>query len=133
MADFSTQEGIDAFKAAKEEQLAWALACGLPGLQSAITGRVYALTISTDAFYETVHIGQVPRDEIERVKSSENGKRVYRTAVVPEERRKRINRSIDLTDEQVTQILDRWSEGRSAVDLPFVLSVWGRDGVERTA
>lgn len=132
MADFSTPEGLAEFKAAKGEQLAWALACGLPGLQSVTTGRTFGLTMSTDEFYETVYIGQVPREEFSRERTKgKDGKPVYEIRLIPENKRKRGNRPIDLTDEQVTAILDRWAKGETALALPFVLSVWGRDGQER--
>lgn len=132
MADFSSQKGLAAFKVAKEEQLAWALASGLPGLQSAVTNRTYALTMSHNDFYETVLIGQVPRDQIEGVKGrDEKGKRTFTSSLVPEARKERKNKAIDLTDEQVVEILDLWSELRSCLSLPFVASVWGHDG-ERT-
>lgn len=131
MADFSTPEGLAAFAAEKQQQLAWALASGLPGLQSAATGRAFALTISTDDIYETVHIGQVPREEVERVKArGPDGKRIFTVAPAPEERKQLKNRAIDLTDEQVVAILDRWSENKSALGLPFVRSVWDRSGRE---
>jgi hypothetical protein len=40
--------------------------------------------------------------------------------------------AIDLSDEEIAQVVERWAAGRSAIDLPFVPCVWGRDGRPRT-
>jgi hypothetical protein len=55
------------------------------------------------------------------------------TVPLPEAKKPLNKRAVDLSDAQIDQIIAGWREGRSALDLPFVLAVYGQDGQPRTA
>lgn len=94
----------------------------IPGLQLVRYGErntTYMLTVSTPDFYESVMIGRLPYV-----------KPVPRRGAKSEEF-KEILPLIDLADEQIDAIIERWEMQRSALGLTGVGSVWGHDGRER--
>jgi hypothetical protein len=121
LTDQSTPAEIEAFKQQKWLQGKGAMAA-LAGVQFVATNSQFTITKSTDAFYESICIGQVPREEIFRDRKNNT------TYPLPEGRKQLRNRAIDLTDEDVLAIMGRWSRDESAVDLHAVVIAWGRDG-----
>ena len=101
----------------------------MPGLQLVRSrGRTqYMLACSTDGFYEGLLIGQLPEEHYVMTGSSLNPRR--RAAEIHEKPHDR--REIDLTDDQIDQILQRWAQGATALNLPFVDRVWNREGAPR--
>jgi hypothetical protein len=123
------------WKARKDAQ--WDRIAGtMPGLQLVTTregGNQYMLVCHRPAdeergvpeFYEGVVIGQLPLVVIERTRLP--GGRTGRKAMA--EHKKPIHkRGIDLSDEEIDQVLACWRVGRSALSLPFIAQVQGRDG-----
>ena len=117
---------VPAFKARKLAQ--WQRLSGvMPGLQLVQSGEMgtqFMLTISTDDIYESLIFGQLPHVMMETTGAGRNIKR----RPMPEARKPLDRRAIDLTDGELDQIIAAWREKQSALDLPFVLSVWDRAG-----
>lgn len=130
MADFNTLEGVADFHANKRAQGEAAMASGIRGVQFVHTGRSYALICSTDDFYEAVCIGQEPRPETETYRDPANRRQILQREL-PDSRKQLKNKAIDLTDEQIVDVLDKWASRQTAFDLPFVIAVWGIDGMAR--
>ena len=124
---------IPDWKAKKQAQ--WeSLKDSLPGLQLAASGpggTQYMLTCSAHdgSFYESVVFGQLPQVLLEEYGSKFN--RRYRA--VPEDKAPIDARSIDLSDQQIADVVACWAAGKSAIDLPFVAYVVGADGQCRPA
>lgn len=109
------------WKARKATQ--WERIAGmLPGLQLVKYGEAgssYMLTYSVENFYESILIGRLPQ----QVRRPARGPRPAETVIT--------ETLIDLTDDEIDAVLARWQTKRSVVDLPFVETVWGRDGQRR--
>lgn len=104
----------------------------LPGLQLAVSGlkgTQFMLTCSAHdgSFYDSVVFGQLPSIVIEEHGSKFN--RRYRE--VPEDRKPIDAKAIDLSDQQIADVIARWSAKASASGLPFVPYVVGADGKRR--
>ncbi len=104
----------------------------LPGLQLAVSGprgTQYMLTCSAHdgSFYESIVFGQLPQIVLEEYGSKFN--RRYRE--VPDDRAPIDARAIDLSDQQIADVIARWAAVASAADLPFVPYVVGADGKRR--
>lgn len=102
----------------------------MPGLQLIRSGPLqssFMLVCSTDDFYDGVMIGQLPQTQTEVVRRAPK----LQIRDVPERRKLIDRRSIDLSDSQISQIVAGWRNGCSALELPFVIAVWGRDGQVR--
>lgn len=90
----------------------------------------FMLVFSSDDFYEAVVFGQLPQVH----KVPKNPKRPvtrqsdWREAA--EHEKPRAKRRIDLSDGEIDQVLAKWRGGVTALGLPFVTSVWRRDGEE---
>lgn len=119
---------IPDWKAKKQAQ--WdAFKDAMPGLQLAVSGQKgtqYTIVCSPHdgSFYEAVVIGQLPQIVLEQYGSRLNPRmRDMADAKKPYDKK-----SINLTDNQVAQIIATWKEGRSALTLPFVEAVSGADG-----
>jgi hypothetical protein len=96
-----------------------------PGLQLVRNGRgrsTFMLVKSTEEFYEGVLIGQLPT---EKQAADQIGRRTHYRASREDEKLLK-HRTIDLDDDQINQILERWSRGQSAAGLVFVPRVFGR-------
>lgn len=97
-----------------------------PGLQIVRNGRgksTFMLVKSTDTFYEGVLIGQLPT---EKRAADQVGRRTHYRAAREDEKDIK-HRAIDLDDDQINQVLERWGRGKSASGLSFVPRVFGRD------
>lgn len=123
-----TDAAIPAWKEAKDAQ--WAtVQAAMPGLQLMVSGQKgtqYTIVCSPHdgSFYEAVVIGQLPQIVLEQYGSRLNPRmRDMADAKKPYDKK-----PIDLTDNQVAQIIATWKEGRSALTLPFVEAVSGADG-----
>jgi hypothetical protein len=99
---------------------------GLQLARSGEAGTEFVLTCSTHdgAFYESTVFGALPQVVLEPYGSARNPR--YRD--VPEARKPIDKRAIDLTDDQIDQVLALWEKKQSAFSLDFVTSVWGPDG-----
>lgn len=100
------------------------IAGSIPGLQFVRFGEqqtTHMLTCSTEAFYESVLFGRLPTVERRPARGVREARMIVAEPL------------IDLTDEEIDELLSRWASGRSALELSFVPSVWGRDGRERKA
>lgn len=121
---------IAEFKARKVAQ--WERVAGvMPGLQfvaSGERGTQFMIVRSTDSFYEGVVIGQLPHVVMETFGSPANPRR----RAMPDAKKPLGKRAVDLTDDEIDQVLARWRVGQSAWNLPFVLAVFGLDGLPRT-
>jgi len=124
-----TQAAIPAFLAKKRAQ--WErVKDAIHGLQFAQSGEgggpqfVLACSTHDGAFYESLVIGQLPQVVLEPYGSPRNPR--YRPA--PESRKPLDKRAVDLSDDQIDQILALWDKAQSAFSLDFVASVWGPDG-----
>ena len=93
----------------------------LPHLQLIQAGdhAQFMLVYSTEEFYEGIVIGQLPRIQI-----------AGKGRIVPEAQRRAENQRIDLSDDQIDAVLVYWEDGKSALELPFIKSVWNREGRE---
>jgi hypothetical protein len=80
-------------------------------------------------FYEGIVIGRLPQVVYAHTKGRVG--QIISTPL-PEHLKPLKKRGVDLKDEEIDQVLACWKEGRSALDLPFVSAVWGRDGKIRT-
>ena len=87
----------------------------------------FMLVHSTEDFYEGVVIGQLPQVQLQLVGPPGRQEKKH----VPEKKKDPSRRSIDLSDEQIDQVLERWAGGDTALDLPFVECVWDRQGQEQ--
>ena len=119
---------IPAWKEKKDAQWA-AIKDAMPGLQlmtAGDRGTHYTLVCSAldDSFYEAVVFGQLPQVVLEEYGSRLN--RRYRD--VPEDKKPLDKRAIDLSDDQIAQIIAAWRAGASAMSLPFVMAVGTVDG-----
>jgi hypothetical protein len=76
-------------------------------------------------FYEGIVYGRLPQ-VVNEVKRGHAGQRI--SVPVPEHRKPLTKRGVDLKDQEIDAVLACWKAGRSALDLPFVEAVWGRDG-----
>ncbi len=118
---------LAAFKARKKAQGESAMAA-LPGVSMVMSGErgsQFVISIASDDIAEAVCIGQLPHIHFELVGSAKNP--VRRAA--PNERKPAEKRAIDLTDDQINAVLDRWRAGQSAASLeflPFVFDGTGR-------
>jgi hypothetical protein len=86
----------------------------------------FMLVHSSDDFYEGIVIGQLPQEQFHLTGPATKRERVQ----VAEKKKHPKRRSIDLSDEQIDLVLERWAEGDTALDLPFVDRVWCKDGKE---
>lgn len=121
-----TQEAIADSLEFQERKIAQWQKFAAPGLQlvRAANKTQWMLIYSVPEFYEGVVIGQLERRETE-VKMVARKK----TAVdLPNNKKSIEKRGIDLSDDQVAKIVERWKAGKSAKSLKFVSCVWGRDG-----
>ena len=109
----------------------------MPGLQlvrrrkTGTTTLVYhrPATETEAEFYESVLIGRLPRVMHKVV----GGPARQAVRVELAEHEKPLNRrAVDLTDQHIDRIIARWKAGKSALDLPYVLAVWGRDAKMQT-
>jgi hypothetical protein len=107
---------------------------GVAGLQLARHGEqrsTFMLTISTDDFYESVifgqlpHVVKIPKSKTRRPEKPED----WRDA--KEDEKPREKRRIDFSNSQLGSVLALWGQGKSALELGFIASVWGVDGLER--
>jgi len=119
------------------------IAGAMPGLQLVATrkkGSSYMLVCSrtqgpdldgdgAPGFYEGIVIGRRPQLVYEQ-KKGRAGQNI--SIPMPEHRKPIEKRGVDLSDEEIDQVLAAWKVGRSALGLPFVSAVWGRDGQMRT-
>jgi hypothetical protein len=136
-----TQAAIPAWNLRKQAQ--WErIASAMPGLQlvtSGEKGSSYMLVCSqtrgpdfdhdgAPGFYEGVVFGRLPQVIVEH-KKGRAGQRI--SVPVPEHKKPIEKRAIDLRDGAIDEIVEGWKAGRSALELPFVLAVWGRDGKMR--
>lgn len=106
-------------KAAQWERIAKAL----PGLQLALTGgHEVMLTYSPhdDSFYESVIIGQLQKVLLEQYGSRLNP--MWRD--MADDKKPFSHKRIDLTDDQIDQVIEQWRAGKSALELPFVEAVY---------
>jgi hypothetical protein len=132
------QARIPGWKARKNGQ--WErIAFAMPGLQlvtSGEKGNRYMLVCSQTrgpdldhdgcpGFYEGVLIGALPQ-LVHEFKRGRAGQQIK--VEVPEEKKPIEKRAVDLSDDQIDEIVEGWKAGRSALELSFVLAVWGRDG-----
>lgn len=99
---------------------------GLQLAQSGESGTEFMLTRSTHdgSFYEGLVFGQLPQVLLEAYGSPQRPR--YRD--VPEAKKPIDKRPIDLTDDQIDQVLALWDKQQSAFSLDFVVSVWGPGG-----
>lgn len=133
-----TQALIPAWNARKQAQ--WErIASAMPGLQlvtSGEKGSTYMLVCSqtrgpdldhdgAPGFYEGVVIGRLPQLVYE-FKRGRAGQQIK--VEVPEHEKPIQKRAVDLSDDELDQVIAGWKAGKSALELPFVLAVWGRDG-----
>ena len=142
MFDDETRAFLPQWKKMKDAQ--WERFQGtIPGLQLVKSGEgqhQYMLVRSIDpkpeddepGFYEGVIVGQLPQIlmKVQGPRSRIGGKSVRRPAA--EHEKPFTLRAIDLSDYEIDLILQQWEKGRSALDLPFVAAVYGRDGKART-
>lgn len=121
---------VEAFREHKRAQ--WdRIAGSMPGLQfvaSGERGTQFMIVCSTPDFYEGVVIGQLAHLVMETYGSPAQPRR----RAIPNAKKPLDRRGIDLTDEQVDAVLDRWRLGRSAIDLPFVAAIYDLSGLART-
>ncbi len=104
------------------------ISTAMSGLQMVEYGEeatTFMLTYSTDAFYESVIMGRLPQVHIERY----GPRTAPKHRKVMEAKKPAEKQGIDLTDEQLDDVLSRWARKRSALELSFINHVWGRDGV----
>lgn len=107
------------------------IASQLGGLTLVKTGEgqsSWMMVHSTSTFYEGVIIGQLGQVMIRPVGINRRAQRVE----VPNDKKPLHKRDVEYTDDQIDQIIGMWSLGRSALELPFVAGVWGRDGLLKT-
>lgn len=99
---------------------------GLQLMTAGDRGTHYTLVCSAldDSFYEAVVFGQLPQVVLEEYGSRLN--RRYRD--IPEDKKPLDKRAIDLSDDQLAQIIATWRAGNSAISLPFVMAVGTIDG-----
>ena len=132
--DPETRAFIPQWRAYKDAQ--WERFQGtIPGLQLIKSGEgqhQYELVCSRDAteeaqaFYEGVVIGQLPQVLMERAgpRTRIGGKTARRPA--PEHKKPVRLRAIDLSDEEIGAILACWELGKTALDMPCVITGSGR-------
>jgi hypothetical protein len=106
---------------------------GLDGLQLSRHGEdktLFTLTYAAEGFYESVTMGQLPqRHRVPKSRHRETRSEAdWRDAT--EEETPLFKRRIDLSDAQIEEVLACWTHGKTALDLPFIGSVWRRDGKE---
>ncbi len=112
-------------------RLSESVAKSLQGLQLSRFGprqSTFQATISNDDFYETVIIARMPQ-----IVFSTGQARKLKRVPLPEHKKPPSKQVIDLTDDQIRQVFEAWRSRKTALDLPFVHSVWRRDGQEYTA
>jgi hypothetical protein len=123
MLDADTRAKIPAWVARKDAQ--WQRVSEfLPGLQliRARGKTQYTLICSLPGFYESIVFGQLPEVHHVATGSKLNPRRRPATeAEKPFEKK-----AIDLTDDQIDEVLARWHDGKTALTLPFVDRVWSR-------
>ncbi|HEY1244367.1 MAG TPA: hypothetical protein VGF29_05995 [Hyphomicrobiaceae bacterium] len=135
-------ERLPEWKDRKDAQ--WArISAAMAGLQLVTTregGNQYMLVCHREAdeargvpeFYEGVLIGQLPLTVMERIRVRTGVARDNRVVMgrrpMPDHKKPLHKRGVDLSDEEIDQVLERWRVRRSALGLPFVTAVWGRDG-----
>lgn len=119
---------IPDWKAKKDAQWA-AIKDTMPGLQlmtAGDRGTHYTLVCSAHdgRFYESTVIGQLPHVVLEEYGSRLN--RRYRD--MADDKKPLDKRSIDLTDEQIAQVIETWRRGATALSLPFIDAVGNAQG-----
>lgn len=119
---------IPDWKAKKDVQ--WeAVKDSLHGLQLAVSGdrgTQYMLICSPHdgSFYEGIVFGQLPQVVLEEYGSRLN--RRFRDQ--PDDKKPYDKRTIDLSDEQIAQVVEAWRNGQSALTLPFITSIVNASG-----
>lgn len=93
----------------------------------------FMVRFETPEFCESILIGQLPQmHEISKLKNRRPEKpEDVRQAT--EEEKPRFKQRIDLTDDQIDAVLARWAGNESVLkppQLPFIKSVWKKDGKE---
>ena len=94
-------------------------------------GTAFMLTLSTDDFYESIVFGQLPyvvRDTGTLGSALRHGAQIqsgHALGIRPLDKR-----VVDLSDDEIDQVLSLWANGQSALSLPFIPSVHRGDGQE---
>lgn len=101
----------------------------IPCLQMARSGEAgteFTLICSAHdgSFYESIMFGALPQIVLEAVGPT----RAPRYRPVPENKKPIDKRAVDLSDDEIDQVLALWEKKQSAFSLDFVGSVWGPDG-----
>lgn len=97
---------------------------GLQCVSSGAHGTQIMVVLSSETHYEGVVIGQLSHVVMETVGSPMNPRKRH----IPDDRKPLDKREIDLSDDQLDQVVARWKAGQSARSLPFISAVFGRDG-----
>ena len=103
---------------------------GLQLAQAGEAGTEFTLTCSAHdgSFYESVVFGALPQIVLRAT-----GPRKFPTYKdVAEAEKPLAKRAVDLSDDQIGQVLALWEKKQSAFSLDFVSSVWGPDGKQHT-
>lgn len=129
MAFPQVSDVLTAWRAKKNAQ--WERVNGfIPGLQLVCARKQtqYMLVCSRDDFYEGALIGQIPVEHV-----INKGTALRPRKHVATEAEKPINkRGVDLTNNQIDELLAQWERGLTALSLPFVPAVWDRSGKMHT-